>query len=292
MKVAVASGKGGTGKTTIATNLVRYMAEMTDKALYVDCDVEEPNGHLFLKPEIRRERDVSVLVPEIDGNLCTGCGECKKICAYNAITIILDKALVFPELCHSCGGCQLVCPEEAIEEKPRRIGVIMEGDSGNIKFISGKLDVGEASATPLVREVKKAIPDFLDAVIDAPPGTSCPVIETVRDTDYVLLVTEPTPFGLNDLRIAVETVRQLYLPFGVIINRADSGNSGVNDYCLDEEIPVLAEIPDDRKAAELYSQGKLLYRELPYFREQLEVIYSGIIKQIEEYDRESFKEVK
>ena len=227
MRVAVASGKGGTGKTTVAVNLACVLADNGQTVQYLDCDVEEPNGHIFLKPPITATEVVGVPVPVVDEAKCTGCRKCAEVCQYHAIAV-LQKALVFPELCHSCGGCALVCPTGAIREKDRPIGVVDTGwalrtDSGQadgIAFVQGRLNVGEPVAPPLIRAVKKlAIADGV-AIMDAPPGTSCPVVTTVRDADYVLLVTEPTPFGLNDLRLAVEMIRHLDLRHGVVINRS------------------------------------------------------------------------
>jgi len=218
MRIAVASGKGGTGKTTIAVNLAGLIAESSKSICYVDCDVEEPNGHLFLKPVIEKEWPAVMPIPDVDETACDGCGECKEICQYNAITVIADNVLIFPELCHGCGGCALVCPQKAITEIPRAVGSVMAGNSGKVRFLSGKLNVGEPLATTVIRTVKKAIKDETNILIDAPPGTSCPVVETINGSDFVLLVTEPTPFGFNDLKLAVETVRKLGLDFGVVIN--------------------------------------------------------------------------
>jgi MinD superfamily P-loop ATPase len=273
MIVAVASGKGGTGKTTVATNLAAMAAEAGrasgrpsgDNVQLLDCDVEAPNAHLFLRPEIERTEPVSVPVPEVDEEKCTACGECGRICQYSAIVSLKTKPLVFPELCHGCGGCALVCPTGAITEKAREVGVVEEGYAGRVAFAGGKLRIGEAMAPPLIRAVKgRALSDGL-VVIDAPPGTSCPVIEAVKDADFVLLVTEPTPFGLNDLAIAVDTVRKLGLPFAVVVNRAGLGHDSVYAYCEDEDIDILAELPDDRRVAEAYSRGEMACRAVPEF---------------------------
>ncbi|MFH0878243.1 MAG: ATP-binding protein [Lentisphaerota bacterium] len=255
--VAMASGKGGTGKTTIAVNLAAVLAEQGERVQYLDCDVEEPNGHIFLKPVIKKSADAGVPVPVIDKNKCTACGQCAEACEYNAIAI-LKRALVFPELCHGCGGCRLVCPTGAIQEQPRTIGVVETGRAGKICFGQGRLHVGEPMSPPLIRAVKQTRMDGAITILDAPPGTSCPVVATVRDAGYVILVTEPTPFGLNDLCLAVELMRQLNRDFGVVINRAGMGNDAVRSFCLKEQIPILIEIPDDRKVAEAYSQGKMM----------------------------------
>ncbi|MGB2698379.1 MAG: ATP-binding protein [Candidatus Zixiibacteriota bacterium] len=265
MIVSVASGKGGTGKTTIAVNLALFLAQNGEKNLqFLDCDVEAPNAFIFLKPEIQKSQKVSLLVPEVDEKKCNFCGKCSEICAYNAIAVLKDKVLVFPQLCHGCGGCALFCPEKAIKEKQREIGVLEQGKVGKIDFIQGKLNISEPMATPVIREVKKKInPDGI-TIIDVPPGTSCPVIEAVNRSDFCLLVTEPTPFGLNDLKLAVEVLKKLKIKFGVIINRAGIGDNKVKKYCEDEGIEILAEIPYDRNVAVLYSQGISILIEADY----------------------------
>lgn len=285
MKIVVASGKGGTGKTTVAVNIASLMAEISDQVCYADCDVEEPNGHLFLKPVIDRERSAVIPIPQVDENLCDACGKCKEICEFNAITVILDKVLVFQELCHGCGGCKLVCPPQAINEVSREIGLVMVGHRDNLKFVSGRLNVGEPLAVPLIREVKKELGKYTDVVIDAPPGTACPMVETISNANYVLLVTEPTPFGLNDLKLAVETVRKLKLPHSVIVNRAGSGDKNVQKFCDRENIPIIAEIPDERQVAELCSQGKMIYTILPAFKKYFEDIMEKINNWQEDYER-------
>jgi len=274
MIVAVASGKGGTGKTTVAANLACVCG--TGVAL-LDCDVEEPNAHLFIKGESCGEPEtVSLPVPEIDEARCDGCGECGRFCAYKALAVLGTRVLVFPELCHGCGGCMRVCPKGAIRETPKRIGTVETLRADNVTLVQGRLDVGVPMAPPLIRAVKAHIPKTGDAVLDAPPGTSCPVIATLRETDRVVLVTEPTPFGLNDLKLAVAVVRELGLPFGVAINRADSGDGRVRAYCRTERIPVLAEIPDDRRVAEAYSRGELIVDALPEYRCVFEALWTNI----------------
>jgi len=266
--VAVASGKGGTGKTTLATNLAWVAAADHHDVWYLDCDVEEPNGHLFLKPQIERSEPVTVAVPEVDVEKCTLCGKCGEICQYSAIVCVGQKVLTFHELCHSCGGYWLVCPEGAIREVAREVGVVEQGRSGAVHFVHGRLRIGEARATPAIRAVKQHVPEKGLAILDAPPGTSCPVIETIRGCDHVLLVTEPTPFGLHDLQLAVETVRALRLPMSVVINRSDVGDARVRNYCLDQGIEVLAEIPDDRRVAESYSRGQIAADGLPEYKDR------------------------
>jgi MinD superfamily P-loop ATPase len=265
MILAIASGKGGTGKTTVAVNLAWMLADMGKPVQYLDCDVEEPNGHIFLQPQLTATASVGIPVPVVDEAKCTACRKCAESCQYHAI-VVLKKALVFPELCHGCGGCALVCPVGAIREENRPIGVVETGRAGGVAFVQGRLNVGEPTAPPLIRAVrKKAIPDGV-AIFDAPPGTSCPVVTTVRDADYVLLVTEPTPFGLNDLKLAVEMLRQLRIRHGVVVNHADIGDQQVSEYCKTAAIPVLLELPDDRRVAEAYSRGQMAVQVLPEWR--------------------------
>jgi len=263
LKIAIASGKGGTGKTTVATNLAHVASRNGQSVVYLDCDVEEPNGHIFLKPEITHREPVGMLIPRVDEEKCTLCGNCGEICQYSAIVCVGQKVLVYPELCHACGGCRLVCPEDAIAEVPREMGFLETGQAGAIQFVQGLLNVGEAMSPPVIKAVKAAAPEADLAITDAPPGTSCPVIESIRDSDFVVLVTEPTPFGLNDLKLAVEMVRALKLPCGVVINRAGIGDRGVHSYCQKARIKMLAEIPDDRQIAEAYSRGELICDALP-----------------------------
>ncbi len=273
MIIAVASGKGGTGKTTVAANLARALGGVT----LLDCDVEEPNAHLFLKGALEGEpEEVSILVPEVDEARCDGCGECARFCEYKALAVLAKRVLVFPELCHGCGGCARVCPQGSISEKPKRVGIVESMRVNGVTLVQGRLDVGVAMAPPLIRAVKARIPKTGDAVLDAPPGTSCPVVATLRETDYVVLVTEPTPFGLNDLRLAVAVVRELEIPFGVVINRAGSGDERVAVYCREERIPVLAEIPDDRRIAEAYSRGELMVDALPEYRGLFTSLYEAV----------------
>jgi len=258
MKIAIASGKGGTGKTTLATNLVRVISGTGRSVAYLDCDVEEPNGHIFLKPVISETKAVGVLVPKVDESKCTNCGKCSDICQYSAIVAIKDKIMVFPELCHGCGGCSMVCAPGAITEVLFETGKVETGIAGPIKFTHGLLNVGQVMSPPVIKGVKQ-FADSADVVFfDAPPGTSCPVIEAIRDCDYVVLVTEPTPFGLHDLKLAVEMVRALKLPFGVVINRADAGDDKVAEFCAESNIECLVEIPDDRRVAEAYSRGEMI----------------------------------
>jgi MinD superfamily P-loop ATPase len=264
MILAVASGKGGTGKTTVSLNLASVLGSPVQ---LLDCDVEEPNAHLFLEGSATEEEIVSVKIPQVDESLCDGCGECSKFCEYHAIVSFGSAPLVFPEMCHGCGGCEKVCPKKAIREIDHRIGVVETMQAGNITLIQGRLDIGVAMAPPLIRAVKARLQNGQTAILDAPPGTSCPVITAVRDADFVVLVTEPTPFGLHDLKLAVAMVRQLEIPFGVVVNRFGIGDDRVHKYCHEENIPLLLEIPDDRRIAEAYSRGKLIVDALPEYRE-------------------------
>lgn len=276
MIISIASGKGGTGKTTVAVNLAVTAARHRD-VHFLDCDVEEPNAHIFIKPDFNTEQSVEVPVPEIDDTKCTYCGTCADICEYNALAVIKDSVLVFPELCHGCGGCRLLCPEQAVRETGRSIGVKESGPKGRIHFTHGRLNIGEAMSPPLIREVKKNIHPGQLNILDAPPGTSCPVIEAIRGSDFCLLVTEPTPFGLHDLKLAAETASILNIPAGVVINRAGMNDSGVIDFCRSRNLPVLLSIPLDKKIAETYSRGEILVDVLP----SLEQSFLHLCKRLE-----------
>jgi MinD superfamily P-loop ATPase len=258
VKISVLSGKGGTGKTTVAVNLAKTLKEV----YYVDCDVEEPNGHLFLKPQIEIQEDVNVLIPEIDYGKCTLCGECVKACRFGALTKLLKKILVFDHLCHSCGACYEICPYDAIREVPKKVGEIREGNSQGIGFIDGKLNYGEATGVPILREINRRI-ERLDkpVIVDSPPGTSCPVIHSIENSDFCLLVTEPTPYGLHDLDLAVKLVKDMNLPMGIVINKAGEKDELIEKYAEEEGIKVLAKIPFKRELAESYSKGRLLVEE-------------------------------
>jgi MinD superfamily P-loop ATPase len=274
--IAIASGKGGTGKTTVAVNLASALAARGLDVGYLDCDVEEPNGHLFLRPRIESSARVAIPVPVVDEATCTACGLCAKVCEYHAIAV-LEKPLVFPELCHGCGGCALACPANAIREEPRAIGVVETGMADAVHFVQGRLNVGEAMALPLIRAVRQKARPTGVTLLDAPPGTACPVLATVRGAHYVLLVTEPTPFGLHDLRLAVAMVRQLGLPCAVVVNRADAGDDRVGAYCQSESLEVLAELPDERRAAEACSRGALLVEAFSEWRRRIERLADALL---------------
>jgi MinD superfamily P-loop ATPase len=277
LTIAVASGKGGTGKTTVSVNLACAAAEAGHEVFYLDCDVEEPNGHLFLKPLLGRRYPVHIPVPSVDEEICIGCGACGEICQFSAILCITDHVLTFEKMCHGCGGCLLVCSAGAITERGREIGVIEEGRARRVAFVHGRLQVGEAMSPPLIKAVRKAGQHGTFNIIDAPPGTSCPVITTVRGTDFVLLVTEPTPFGLNDLGLAIDVVRELGIPHAVVVNRSDPGNTLAVDFCRRRGVKILAEIPDDRKVAEAYSRGDMAFTAVPGYRD----CFSGLLAAIE-----------
>jgi MinD superfamily P-loop ATPase len=275
MILAIASGKGGTGKTTLAVNLARVFGSPVQ---LLDCDVEEPNAHLFLKGTPAGTETVSIPVPQVDEALCDGCGECGRFCAYHAIVSFGATALVFPEMCHGCGGCAKVCPKKAIREVDNRIGVIQTVRAENITLIQGRLDVGVAMSPPLIRAVKDRLQKGAAAILDAPPGTSCPVTATLRGADFVVLVTEPTPFGLHDLKLAVDMVRELGIPFGVVVNRVGIGDDRVRLFCGKESIPVLLEIPDDRRIAEAYSRGELIVEALPEYAALFERLREAVLE--------------
>ncbi|MGD8439623.1 MAG: ATP-binding protein [Holophagae bacterium] len=263
MIIAIASGKGGTGKTTVAVNLALTVGH--DVHL-LDCDVEAPNAHLFLGAQPHARVEIGIPVPEIDHERCTLCAECSRVCQFNAVAVLGSRAVVFPELCHGCGACTLLCPERAISETSRCIGVIEESAASDVRLIQGRLNVGEALVPPLIRQVRARARHAPTVLVDAPPGTSCTMIAAVRGADTVVLVTEPTPFGLNDLRLAVETVRTLDLPCGVVINRSGAGDDRVHAYCAAEQLDILAEIPDDRRIAEAYSRGLPIVEAVPETR--------------------------
>jgi MinD superfamily P-loop ATPase len=260
--IAVASGKGGTGKTMVSLNLAAMFGGPVQLA---DCDVEEPNVNLFLYCASGNPTEVTMQVPEVDAALCTGCGACGELCQFRGIISLGSKALVFPELCHGCGGCARVCPTGAITERPQLIGKVIVGEYGQIRMVEGRLEVGVSLVPPVIRAVREQLLDSIPAILDAPPGTSCPVVATMRNVDYVVLVTDPTPFGLHDLKLAVATVKEMGLPCGVVINRAGDDQVGLKQYCNSENLPVLLTIPEDRLIAEVVSRGELISQVVPEY---------------------------
>lgn len=269
MVLSIASGKGGTGKTTVAVN----MALCLEDVQLLDCDVEEPNAHILLQPRINETRPVYISSPRVDEEKCDHCGKCSEFCEFNALFVTPEKVLFFPELCHSCGGCLLVCPKNAITERNVEIGVIKKGMAEAIELVYGELNVGEPMPIPVTKEVKAQIDKQKTVIIDSPPGTSCPVIETVKGSDFCVLVTEPTPFGLHDLKITVQVLKAMGIPLGVVVNRAGIGDKRVYEYCKRKEIPVLLEISYQRKIAELYSKGIPFSSEMPEWKEKFQTLF-------------------
>jgi MinD superfamily P-loop ATPase len=273
MIISVASGKGGTGKTTVSTNLALSIGSGVQ---LLDCDVEQPNAHLFIHPVFDRTESVTTPVPDIDMDKCTLCGKCGDICEFKAIVVVGETVLPFEELCHSCGGCMAVCPEGAITEKGRELGLLEKGHFNGVEFIHGKLRVGEAMSPPLIQKVLSCRNPAKLTIVDAPPGTSCPVIETMKPADFILLVTEPTPFGLHDLKLAVGAARILNIPVGLVINRSDMGDEKVKAYAANENLPILMEIPFDRRIAEAYSRGDMIVDVMPEWKEKFQGLYKKI----------------
>jgi len=317
MQVAIASGKGGTGKTTLASNLAWTASELGHAVTYMDCDVEEPNGHLFLRPEWMVEQSIDTRVPRIDLDECTLCGQCGAFCRFGAIVCVGKAVKVFPEMCHSCGGCTLVCPMGAIQEDLHSIGTTRIGASGMMCIVDGTLRVGQHLGPPAIRAVKKfaqatgatkaasrrplaqsdnhfdeadcdvaaracSISEYDLRIIDTPPGTSCSMVEAIRDSDLVILVTEPTPFGVHDLQLAIETVSVLNLPMGVVINRSGPNDQGVIDCCRHAQVSILGEIPDDHRVAVAYSDGRLACEEIPGYRQRIERVLDRAVAIMEE----------
>lgn len=278
MIISVASGKGGTGKTTVATNLALSLED----AQYIDCDVEEPNGYIFLHPEIHETKTVYLPTPRVDQEKCSYCGACADFCQFNALAVVKEKVLIFPELCHGCGGCILACPDSAITEENRAIGIVEKGNSSNLVFVQGKLNVGEPMATPVVAATKNEIESEVIAIVDVPPGTDCPVIEGLRGSDFSILVTEPTPFGLYDLRLAVDLVKMLEIPFGIVINRSGSNDVLIEKYCREESIPILLKIPYQRSIAVLYSKGISLVENDTKWKDCFSKLFMSIREEINE----------
>ena len=281
MKIAVASGKGGTGKTMLSTNLASCIAK-EEKVVLADLDVEEPNAGLFIKARSVRKLDKFKMIPAWIEEDCTLCGICQEVCNYNAVIQLGAIILVFPELCHGCYACSELCPSSALPMVPKKMGELRHFENNKLSFIESRLDIGQEQATELISQTQKYINEhFSDSIIkiyDSPPGTSCPVMEATKDADYVILITEPTPFGLHDLKLAVETMKNLKRNYGVVINRHGIGNDEVLNYCNKANIPVIAKIPNDRRIAELYSRGKLIYPEIPEVKLQLDNILGQIMQ--------------
>jgi len=281
MVISVASGKGGTGKTLVATSLALSLKDAR-KVVFLDCDVEEPNGHVFLKPALTGREAVNILVPKVAEDGCTYCGKCAQVCAYHAIAVLGDHVLTFPQLCHGCGACSYLCPEGAISEEPRETGVVEWGQANGVGFVHGILNVGEAMAPPVIRKVKEHGESGGVVIRDVPPGTSCPVVEAIKGSDFCLLVTEPTPFGLNDLVLAVDTVRELEIPCGVVLNRAGVGDNKVEEYCRQQNIPILLTIPLDTEIARLYSRGTALVAGMPQWKGSFRELFDRIKEIVDE----------
>ena len=280
MKIAIASGKGGTGKTTLSTNLAAYIAE-SQKVVLSDLDVEEPNSGLFIKGALIKEENKFTMKPEWKEDKCTLCGLCQEVCNYNAIVKLGNEIVVFPELCHSCYACSELCPTNALPMVPQKMGVLKHFEKNGISFIESRLDIGQEQAVPLIAQtlefVDENFPDTSIKLYDSPPGTSCPVIEATKDADFIILITEPTPFGFNDLKLAIETMKKLEKKFAVVINRFGIGNDDVVEYCEKENIPLIAKIPNNRKVAELYSRGELIYDKIPEVKQELKKITDYIL---------------
>ena len=276
MKITVASGKGGTGKTIIAVNI----ALSIENSMLIDCDVEGPNSHIFFKGPMVKLKDVSILAPKFDLDTCTLCGKCVEFCQYNAISIIGEKLLFFEELCHGCGGCKIICPVDAITEVDHNVGLIEKGGTEDLPLYHGLLNISEPFGVPIINQLKQFADDKKTTIFDSPPGTACPAVETMRDVDFCILVTEPTPFGLHDLTLTVDVIRQIGTPFGVVVNRDGIGDDRVDRYCEKESIPLLAKIPNDMEIAKLYSQGVPMVKGLPKYRELFEELFAKIKEMI------------
>jgi len=272
MIISIASGKGGTGKTSVAVNMALSFKDVQ----LLDCDVEEPNAYLLLQPKIDETKPVYISIPLVDEELCDHCGRCSEFCEFNALFVTPEKVLFFPELCHSCGGCMIVCPKNAITEKNLEIGLIKKGVVEGIELVYGELNVGEPMAVPVIKEVKKQIKSNKTVIIDSPPGASCPVIESVLGSDYCILVSEPTPFGLHDLKIMIQVLGELNIPFGVIINRAGIGDRKIYDFCEEKGVRIILEIPFQRKIAELYSSGIPFVVEMPEWKRKFQLLMEDI----------------
>ena len=281
MKIAVASGKGGTGKTTLSVNLASYLAQ-SEEVVLADLDVEEPNSGLFIQARLVHKENKFKMIPQWRETDCTLCGNCREVCNYNAVIQLGPVITIFPELCHGCYACSELCPASALPMVPQKMGELRHFENHKLTFIESRLEIGQEQATQLISQTNRYIdelfPEAAVIIYDAPPGTSCPVMEVAKNTDYVILVTEPTPFGLHDLKLAVETMKKLEKKFGVVINRHGIGNEEVQYFCSNENIQVLAKIPNNRRIAELYSRGELIYPEIPEVEVQLDKIWKSVYK--------------
>jgi MinD superfamily P-loop ATPase len=291
MRIVVASGKGGTGKTTVATSLALVAAEQ-NSVRFIDCDVESPNAGIFLAPAFDTRVEVGILIPQVDETACTFCGKCAEVCQFHAIAVVGNKTLVFPQLCHGCGSCTLVCPEQAISEHLDVMGVLESGFTAHqIDFAQGVLNIGEPMAVPIIRELKKWAPANRNEtsgeshrsieIRDAPPGASCPVVETIRGADFILLVTEPTPFGLHDLKQVAEVCRELGIPAGVVVNRDGIGDNAIEAYCIESGLPILMRIPMARRIAEAIARGETLLESIPEYRPGFQNMLQTIITEVD-----------
>ncbi|MGC9337496.1 MAG: P-loop NTPase [Candidatus Cloacimonadia bacterium] len=279
MKIAIASGKGGTGKTTLATNLT-FLLSRNCPVLLVDLDVEEPNSGFFINGKKKQEEKVYKMIPRWDKDRCNFCGDCQKVCRFNGVIQLAEEVLVFNKLCHSCYACSELCPQHALPMHPYEVGTITEYEINRLHFVEGRLNVGEEQAVPLIRRTvkytEKQFPSGMLRIFDAPPGTSCPMIEATNGADYTILVTEPTPLGLHDLTLAVEVMRGLRKDFGVVVNRYGIGDDKVIQYCHEKRIPLLGKIPNMRKAAEAYARGELLAESIPEIRSAIHTVIQNL----------------
>jgi MinD superfamily P-loop ATPase len=277
MRIAVLSGKGGTGKTLVSVNL----AAAAQRAVYIDCDVEEPNGHLFFKPEGVREEAVCIRIPRVQGDLCDGCRQCVDFCNFNALAYIRDQLMVFEEVCHSCGGCVLLCPQKALAEREKRIGAVREGQSGGVEVCTGILNIGEASGVPVIKKLLDGRErDDALTVIDCPPGSACAVMECVQDADYCVLIAEPTVFGVHNLHMVCELARLFQKPFGVVLNQCTAGENPAEEFCLENGIPILGRLAFDRTLGKLNSNAKIAVRESEAYRTLFRELLDTVIGEV------------
>ena len=272
MQIAVLSGKGGTGKTFVSVNL----ACIADNSLYADFDVEEPNGHLFFKPEITEKQSVSVNVPEWDESKCIFCRKCVDFCRYNALALVKEKLYVFNEVCHFCGGCMILCTQKAITEKPREIGIVETGKSGEVTVLTGCLNTGEVSGVPVIKALLEKLDGSSDTIIDCPPGSACVVMESIKKADYCILVAEPTLFGVHNFQMVYELVKQFKKPYGAVLNKCLENDNPVRKFCEENNIPILAEFQYEEQLAELNSDGLIAVRECEAYAEKFTQLLSAV----------------